>query len=397
MVNFAEFNVTDETSEPKYEQVRKIILSYINRLPESVEYLPYEHELEAELEVSKRTVRRALEALRNEGVIETVRKRGSKIISRDFPKSNTNHNVSSLTDQTIASIIVSDKPGSSRTGFMPWQITEAIEKQAYPAGAAVAVYNLRENKWKDREKLFSHLAENGVKWTFLYPHENISPCSLERLIDNGIKPAIYVDSLQELSILNIAISQGVDWIMSNHASAIYQALKANFQQNDFIAYVGSMNHWKWEEPRMRAAEKFANEMNIPFEKVFEDFKELGSEESTEEHTVLSGYAGAEKLLDKISQYQRPLIMGANDKAAEGILNCFDDENVEVPSQVEVLGYDDARECRASNLSTFGRDSEVIAKKAMDFCYDFYRNTNEGFNSSRGEFIYPRYIKRMTTN
>lgn len=49
-------------------------------MPEDQDYLPYEGELQKMFNVSKRTVRRAFLELREEGPIDTGRKRGSKVV-----------------------------------------------------------------------------------------------------------------------------------------------------------------------------------------------------------------------------------------------------------------------------------------------------------------------------
>lgn len=64
---------------PKYLQVRRILLSRIARRMKPGDQLPTEHELCAEFEVSRETVRAALAALEQDGIIERTRGRGTFI------------------------------------------------------------------------------------------------------------------------------------------------------------------------------------------------------------------------------------------------------------------------------------------------------------------------------
>lgn len=70
--------VDPESATPVYQQVAGILRTRITRgvwLPDR--RLPSEPDLEAEFEISRDTVRRALNVLREEGLIVTVKGRGS--------------------------------------------------------------------------------------------------------------------------------------------------------------------------------------------------------------------------------------------------------------------------------------------------------------------------------
>lgn len=64
---------------PKYLQVRRILLSRIGRRMQPGDQLPTEHALCAEFSVSRETIRTALAALEQDGIIERTRGRGTFI------------------------------------------------------------------------------------------------------------------------------------------------------------------------------------------------------------------------------------------------------------------------------------------------------------------------------
>jgi len=70
--------IDPESATPVYQQVASILRDKIKRREwQPDRRLPSEPDLEAEFDISRDTVRRALNVLRDEGLIVTVRGRGS--------------------------------------------------------------------------------------------------------------------------------------------------------------------------------------------------------------------------------------------------------------------------------------------------------------------------------
>ena len=71
---------------PKYLQVRRILLERIEVTMRVGEQLPTEHALCAEFSVSRETIRSALAALEQDGIIERTRGRGTFVARTPLPR-----------------------------------------------------------------------------------------------------------------------------------------------------------------------------------------------------------------------------------------------------------------------------------------------------------------------
>lgn len=394
------YKIDEKSAVPKYDQLRKIMLDYITNLPEDVEYLPYEYEIESQMHVSKRTIRRAFDELRNEGIIETLRKRGSKIVRRNFatPQAPTNGDL--LKCQLIASILVSDTDDPHPTNFLPWQITSGLEDHMRPKDSSVEVYNLREKKWHDREKLKESLALSGIEWAFVYPHDKVEPEEIKKILTElNIKTAFYIEDLKDMSKLAYLL-EDVDYVAVNHLLGIYRELQNNFSDIDYLLFAGSDQDLFWEQPRIDICKKFAKNLNIPFELVIKEAPVIDiNHTNNQELNVRGKEIGldcAPDIVSKTSKYQNALCFAANDRMAAGVIDYCHDNNIAIPEQFSLISYDNKPDYRSYNLSTFDFDAKSISDELIDLYKNFLEDKETARNKSFGRMIYPKLIMRSTT-
>ena len=104
------------------------------------DFLPSEHQLTEDYQVSRDTVRKALALLQEEGLIEKVRGQGSKVIKQeqfDFPVSKLTsyqevvkqNNMQSKTNVVSLEKITVDQKLSDITGFPPYRLVWRIVRQ----------------------------------------------------------------------------------------------------------------------------------------------------------------------------------------------------------------------------------------------------------------------------
>ena len=388
---------------PKFEIVKKELLAYIDKMPEDQDYLPYESELEKMFKVSKRTVRRALLDLRQSGLIDTGRKRGSKIIRKqDIPAPTVPAMPRKfLEGACIASIFMSDQEGQERTGFLPWKITGELEIKAAQAGGRLMVYNLREEKWRNFQDVVKSLKENKIEWFFCYMHENLDDQMLLRSLPRSqIKPVAYMQDINQINCFAHKLGEGVDWIATNHLIGIHDCLCRDFSDVDFLAYIGGATDLSWEQCRINVIRDFAGRFNIPMEvpldppsikddaKIEYDLKQNARAENAYRTTL--------KLIKKIKKYRRPLLIGANDVYASGIIRCLEEQKIAFPDNVEILGYDNSNLAMQNNLSSFHQDQKKISDTAFSFCRMFYAEKNSILHQSNARIIAPVLFKRAST-
>jgi len=400
MPKLSNYKIDNSSSVPKYEQLKLALMRYIARIPEDVEYLPYEYEMESQFGVSKRTVRRALEELRNAGVIETSRKRGSKILKRDSSALVTKQLSNNLIEgTTIAAVIMSDQDSPERSNSLTWQITTELENNLAEYGANVAVYNMREQYWDNNQKLINSLTGKNIEWVFVDPYSFDDPEKLlADLMQAGIKPALFVIDLQQQINHSVIYQPGIDYVVLNNLSIIQSSFKGQFADADFIAYLTNEFDNNWSAPRAQICKNVAEELNIPFKQIIVPMETPESDSKIQYYKVREDASinAAMQLLPELKGKKHPLCIAANDYIAAGALKVFNEHGIFVPRDIKLIGYDNYAEFRSLNISTFDFNSTAIAQ-AMVELYEYYLHDKEkSRQSATGKMVFPKFIRRMTS-
>ena len=125
----------------KYEQIFKLLKQDIlNETCQIDDYLPSEHELMDQYQVSRDTVRKALALLQEEGLIKKIRGQGSQVIKEEtvnFPVSNLTSyqelvqelGLRSKTNVVSLDKIIIDKKTSLLTGFPEFRMVWKVVRQ----------------------------------------------------------------------------------------------------------------------------------------------------------------------------------------------------------------------------------------------------------------------------
>ena len=125
----------------KYQQLFKQIEKAIHEESYAVgDFLPSEHELMDQYQVSRDTVRRALALLQEEGLIKKIRGQGSQVIKEEtvnFPVSNLTSyqelvqelGLRSKTNVVSLDKIIIDKKTSLLTGFPEFRMVWKVVRQ----------------------------------------------------------------------------------------------------------------------------------------------------------------------------------------------------------------------------------------------------------------------------
>lgn len=394
-----DYNINEKSTVPKYDQLRTIMLDYITNLPPDVEYLPYEYEIESQLHVSKRTIRRAFDELRNEGIIETLRKRGSKIVRRDFVNVKLESPDVLLKNHKIGSILVSDVDDPGPTGFLPWRITSALEDIMRPENGSVSVYNLRGPQWQDKIKLKHSLIESGIEWAFVYVHEVMKLDEILPILNEAnIKAAFFLENLPSLTKFGY-LMRNVDYVAVNQLSGIYQALNKYFTDIDYLVFAGTDKELSWEQPRIDVCRKFAELHQVPFEKVIVEKPLIEPAEGNDlqkHETQMAGAKCAEEILARTAKYKNPLCFAANDWMGAGMMDYFNEHNISIPQQLSLVSYDNKTDMRSYNLSTLGVESKQIGDEFIELFKDFLSESERIRNKSIGRIVFPEIFLRSTT-
>lgn len=391
---------------PKYEIVKKELLAYIKRMPPEQEYLPYENELQNLFNVSKRTVRRALLDLREEGLIDTGRKRGSKVIRRKLDSSPRTNRISterSLVNASVASLFLSDKDGKTPTEFLPWRITSELEKTAMNEGGQLITCNLRDPRWQNIDDVVQVLVDNRVECAFCHFHEKMrNKIKFHQFAEKKIKLIIYYADWRSFESSLHDIRPSVDWIFPNHRNGIYDLLVKEFSDVDYIAYIGGKFESSWEAERAEAIRMFAEERGIQSDILLEDISEEMNNatphepSSYERARFKTGTLAISKIIDDLDRRQRPLLIGANDDYASGVAHGIEKSHLTMPNDVELIGYDNSPLAMQENLSSFYVDHVSIANAIVKLWKQYHADKTAGLLQSTGAIVFPSLQKRLTT-
>jgi DNA-binding LacI/PurR family transcriptional regulator len=401
MKTLSEYEINGQMPGPKYEQLRGVLLDYIAHLPLEVDYLPYEYEIEEQLKISKRTIRRALDGLREDGIIETTRKRGSKILRRDFAAKPVLTPIESpFKDQVIASLFVSNIDAPTRTAYRPWQITAELEEALGRENGSVFVCNLREKRWHDRRAVIDSLRAAGVEWAFLYHHQDNNTEELVAMLtEAGIKTVLHVGSFAVLKELGY-LMENCDYVLTNHHRAIHQSLHEKFTGIDCLIYAGAERYLAWEQPRIEICADFADKHGIPFKTVIKAEPEIEHEGGGDDASLKTdhevGRKCAAEIMESLDGYQNPLCFAANDLIASGIMEYLREHQVQIPEAISLMGYDNRPEMRSSNLSTFDFNARQIAAELLELFAGFLADRERSRHQVLGRMVAPKLILRSTT-
>jgi DNA-binding transcriptional regulator YhcF (GntR family) len=383
-MQLSDYSIDPDRAEPKYEQVKNILLRYIDALPAGDEYLPYEQVVARELHVGQVTVRRAFRELRELGVIDTVRNRGSKVIRSRAQASTRQIKGESDTpwsNQTVAMLLPRFDPEAT-SGHRQWRVCRAFERLAAKESCQVVFYSLADPKWSDLDRLADSLDENGIRWAYLGQATDFKSHKVAYCLQNRqVKLATLVDSVSAPNLPLLGVLDNVDWVSSNYQVGIYQALLKNFADVDEMVYVADRGQLSWAEERMKTVALFCQERGIAYQNIIGDSGLMAIDD--------------EAIVAACNPRRRQLFIGANDDIALPILNCIQQLPPEQQRTIGVLGFDDEAQSCEQGLSTFIRNEEAIAEAFWTLCRNSFR-LPESRRASNGLFVVPLYISRAST-
>lgn len=375
------FSVNGKLRIPKYQQVTQILLQYINRMPEEEQYLPPQSIIEKELKVGKVTLRHSLKELEGQGIIKTSQRTGSKVLRKNAPIQEVTEIKERFLEGESLGYIFSVYPEDKLSDMPGWQIRNYFERLVVDAGGRFINYNSAEEKWKEPKEIVDFLKDNGIGWAFII-HDRLFDFRehIKMLLKEKIKPVLFEFPLSQ-------VLPGADWIRLNCEQPLCLALEEDLSYADFVAYITGTCESGFASLRINALKTILEKKGILFREVVEE----GERQS-------AGYSGATRILEEAIRYQHPLLIGANDYVAAGILKALHEADINIPDKVSVLGFDNfdnLDEFRYENLTTFDRDPFESASALLALCKEFYQK-RWSTQESKGRIIFAKFIPRGTT-
>ncbi|MDI6618985.1 MAG: GntR family transcriptional regulator [Clostridiales bacterium] len=324
----------------KYQKMKKYIIDQINnKVYKPNERIPSENELSKLLGFSIITVRKAMAELVNENIIYRVQGKGSFVV-------DTNKIAAS---KRIAALIMS---GNGPYDSSLLQIIKGIQTYFKKENYSLIVESSDSNIEKEK-KIIDDLVGKGVQGIILYssnPDANI--ISIKRMREMMF-PLVLIDRYIE--------EYPINYVCPNNFAGAFSAteylLKSGHKKIAFVAYEFYLSSEK---------ERFKG-----YCKAMEDFKvDVNPELLFTEHDV-----DFERMLNLIREEQLTAIFAANDRRALELMDLLSRNNIRIPDDVSIIGFDDCENIKYAkiSLSTVRQDFIGLGYEAANILLETIKN------------------------
>ncbi|AGB41681.1 transcriptional regulator [Halobacteroides halobius DSM 5150] len=353
---------------PKYVKIRNKIKESINQGQiKPGDKLPTENELTKKYDASRHTVRKALNILNQEGLLNKKQGVGT------FLKENTKVKTGNI---GFISISLHD--------YIFADILNGVDNIFHEEGYQILLGNSKDSQLREKEILEKFLEKN-IDGLIIEPaksaHDYQNMALLERFVDNYI-PVVILDSKFRNDKFN--------YITVNDEKGGYLATEFFLDKgHNNVAIIYKELH-KPSINRFQGYKKALEEREIP---VYNDYvkkyhiSEFEKREKFEEEIF--------DLTKELMEYQEPptAIFCFNDQIAILVKEILNDLELEVPQDISIIGFDNSDLVRLNNISITSIDhpKEKAGEKAAKIILENIEGSTSQFNENI--VFTPKLIKR----
>ncbi|HHT39781.1 MAG: LacI family DNA-binding transcriptional regulator [Acholeplasmataceae bacterium] len=162
------------------------------------------------------------------------------------------------------------------------------------------------------------------------------------------------------------IFDGIKTVISNNEEGIFLAMEHFIKSTKEIGIITGPLHSKAFKERYDAYVNFLHKNNININKNYII--------ESESFGFTSGYNACLNLLKQANPLPKALVVGS-DEIAVGVLKCLNDNKIEIPNEIEVIGFDDNIYSRyvTPSLSTIAQNKVEIGSLAGKYLLDMIEN------------------------
>ncbi|MBL4936217.1 GntR family transcriptional regulator [Clostridium sp. YIM B02515] len=329
--------------------------------------LPTEHELMVKFNVSRITAKRALEELKNRGLIYRKQGQGS-FLSNTIGLENMNR-------PKIISMII---PYENSTGRFIDYIRGAGD-YLYSKGYLLSINCTDGDENKEREFLLN-MSKVGASGIIYYPTNRMHSFDILSMFYMNQYPIVLIDKYFDSLPLSFSISDNFD--------GGYKASKHLIELgHEHIAFISSVNIERVPSVRDRFL-GYCNALKDSGIEIKSDFIVSQLEDTC-------GKEGMDQVLKKLLEIGVTAVISENDYVAIDIIKVLKSININVPNDISLIGFDNISilEQVDISLTTIEQDFYEIGKKAAKIVID----NLEGKVISQVKEITPiRLIERNST-
>ncbi len=295
------------------------------------EQLPTEMELAREFGVSRITSKRALEVLKQEGLIYRVRGSGSFVSPNAVEQPTTRLSRHQADHNFLISMVVPMKDSlESSTAFADGMmlIVRGVSEILNENGFYLAIHSEHSNIQEERAVL-NQLYQKKVGGIIYYPISDSENLELLNLLFLEQYPIITIDKIHE----NIPIS----YVVSDNMGGAYQATKYLIELgHDKIAFVSKVRLERASSVRHRYF-GYCNALKEAGIPVNSQFVKFGFKQNPKPVYEKPAY---EDIVRSLVSQQVTGIIAENDMEALFLMRAAKDLQIDVPNDISIIGFDD---------------------------------------------------------
>ena len=339
-------------NEPKYIKIKKDILSMIENNEIHVgDKIPSESELTEKYNVSRHTVRKALDSLREKDILDKRQGVGTFYIG----EVKTTNNLIGFISISVHDYIFSD-------------IMKGIDEVLHDTGYQTMVGNSKDNIEREKE-IIDNFVRKGIDGLIIEPaksaYKENNLLKLKKIARRGI-PVVILDSDFSASEFSYVI---VDDKKGGKIAASYFIEKGHKR----IAQIYKDSHIPGKN-RLKGFKEEIKNSNIAFkEKYIKKYK------FSELETPGKFYEEIQQVVNELMSDKNPPtgIFCFNDQVAINVVENLIQMGFNVPGDVSVIGYDDSKfvQLNSINITSIAHPKEKAGKKAARLILDKQCNIN----------------------
>lgn len=335
-----------------------------------------ENRLAKMFQVARMTINKVMAVLEHEGILERIQGKGT-FVTGIIDDVREKQGVSETT--TLALVTEFWRGTMFDQSYVCGQFIKYVDDQAYDKRYKIKVFNLQyENEFTPelREELKSEIYA-GIILVHL-PSYDLDQDMGEFLKEVSV-PVIYGDKANPFLD---SVEYDHEWIGWRGADVLQEFGHKN------IAFLGFETDSDWMTLRIQGFTKACQE-NRRSCNSYQIFKIKNSTFGTE-HLQRQEIA---ELFDKLVGHYSA-VMCANDHLAGIVMDIAQENQVNIPQHLSVIGVDDDIRLREANLTTFRISGEELAKVSLDL---LQKRMKQCFSCAPSvQLIKPRLINRTTT-